>query len=192
MRINLLVAALIIGVLCNNNADAAISIRMYESGDDVVFSYSGSLALAEQPIIAPNFFNSRVIPAVSWISFETGSLWDRYLNGIVGPLSFGGGSSLRLADAGNTGDGLALIAGRDLYLPRGYVSETELSGSMTYRYTDFSDLEIDPGSGPYVWTVQDSAADTITLKVVPEPTSTLWLCGSGAMICLCPRRCRVG
>ena len=97
-----------------------------------------------------------------------------------GPSNFGTGGT---NDSGTpTGDvfGFALGSGSTggapaIVLPFNYVSNTNLSGSLTFNNTDFASLGID-NTQSYTWTL-DANGDTITMQFdgqdVPEPLTIL-------------------
>jgi MYXO-CTERM domain-containing protein len=89
----------------------------------------------------------------------------------MGPSSFGTGAD-GFADLGS-GDIFGIIFGADdLEVPRGYVSGDPLSGSSTYSGETFASLGMDLGSYTWSWGSGDTA-DSLTLNVVPEPSSAL-------------------
>ncbi len=52
---------------------------------------------------------------------------------------------------------------------------------MTFQGKTLAGLGIVPGT--YTWVLKNSAADTITLNAVPEPSS-LMLVGAGGVVCV--------
>ena len=188
MRISSLITAVVAATFFVSQAHGAITINMQESDGDVVFSYSGSLDIAGLTSGASGTGGNSIHPQVSGMVF--GGYLEIYFGVLLGPTEFGPGS-LTNANVGNAGDAFASIGGfNELGLPFGYVSGTEIGGTMTFQSTDFSTLGIDTNTGPYVWTLTNAAADTITLQVVPEPTSALFFCSTGALACLRRRRQR--
>ena len=89
---------------------------------------------------------------------------------INGPANFGTNTIRTQADLA-AGDLFGMFGGNLLVVQNGYVSETELAGSMTFLNTTMNDLQLD--SGTYVWTWGSGVnADSLTLRIVPEPGAT--------------------
>ena len=191
MRISLLLAAVVAATLFVKPARAAITINMQETGGDVVFFYSGSLDITG---LAPAFTNtstdSFIEPGIrAWVVFGGPARppLDQYSNALTGPREYGTGGNID-PDADSTGDVFGFSGDFNvLRLPANYISGTRLSGMMTFGSTDFNTLGIDTASAPYVWSIVGTG-DTITLQVIPEPTSALFLGCTGAMACLRRRR----
>jgi hypothetical protein len=186
MRISLFIAAVVAATLFVKPAQAVIIINMQETGGDLVVSYSGGLNVDDLVIANTGVSASFIAPNEAVVGFGGG--FDQYSSAVSGPDLYGT-SAFTTASISNDGDTF-VVGGQFnfLRLPENYVSGTEISGSMTFESTDFATLGIDTASAPYVWTLTNSAADTITLQVVPEPTSALFLCGTGALACLRRRR----
>lgn len=179
-------AFLVFAIFGVSKASAQITINMQETGGDVVFSYAGSLNITDLTVDDGSANPSHLIaPSSSRVLFG-GAAVDIY-DDLSGPLSYGVGTSTT-ASVTNTGDPFGMFLGTNFFVPDGYASGTAIAGSIVLDNTDFSTLGIDTSSAPYVWTVQNSAADTITLQVIPEPSSALLLAGLGAAFCMRRRR----
>ena len=178
-------------------AAAAIVMTATEIGGDVVFSYRGTLDLAGMTQGGQTGMNaSRVWASSSAVQFRT-----------AGPITnnnfqYGLAFSSR---PGNLGPGTVLYAattasgttatfgtlGTNLYLEKDKLASAWLntqSGSMTFQGQTLAGLGIAPGT--YTWVLSGTAADTITLNAVPEPSS-LALFGAGGLACAfvsCRRR----
>ncbi|MEM6260744.1 MAG: PEP-CTERM sorting domain-containing protein [Planctomycetota bacterium] len=59
-----------------------------------------------------------------------------------------------------------------------------MSGSTTFENNTIAGLGVDIGSDSYVWELGNTAGDTITLIVVPEPSSLAlgFICFSGLIV----------
>ena len=185
MRISLLIAAVVAATLFVKPAQADITINMQETDNDIVFSYSGSLNIDGLTIASSgNTSASFIAPNDAVVGF--GGDNDQYSSAVSGPDSYGT-SAFTSASILNDGDTF-VVGGKFnfLRLPENYVSGTGISGSMTFESTNFATLGIDTVSAPYVWTLTNSAADTITLKWSPNQPP---LCSSAAQVrwpaCVC-------
>lgn len=173
-RVMLGVAAIAVSLMGISRAQAAIIVTATQSGNNVVFSGGGTADLT-----GLNFANSPgttigVGPIVN--RFHVGAdtnmafNFDRYTI-LTTPGLFGTGN-FQGADLGS-GDRFG-VEGLSLYVPAGYESGTSLFGTATYENETFESLGITPGT--YVWTWGTGAnADSLTLNIVPEPTSLMVL-----------------
>lgn len=150
-----------------------------EERHDVVFSISGSLNTTALTFRALVGGIPGVAPRVGEIS--TGGNWDMY-EGVVGPTSFGTG--LNNFNAMAVGSPFTL-SGRlgQVYLPRGYLSDSPLSAELTVMNTSFVALGIDVNRSPFQWSVP--SGDMITLSIIPEPSAAVLLfLGIGSLFLL--------
>jgi hypothetical protein len=101
-------------------------------------------------------------------------------------LNFGTGGSAN--GTSGSGDLFGLIqGGQVLTVPDNYLSGDPLSSSTTYSGQTFASLGLDVGSFTWSWG-EDEKADSLTLNIVPEPSTAL-LVGLG-FIGLASRRRR--
>jgi hypothetical protein len=180
---------LAIGAL-TGTAQATITYTVHEQGGSVVFDYTGSIDLASA--------TSSSSLSISAGEFIGTSAYIRSLDGNVSiytttftsitPLGTGfvaggsvSGSSFGLeAKPGVNAD--------QIYLPSGYVSGSNISGSLTFSGQSFSSLGLTPGSTTWTWSNgvgSDSA--TFNIVAVPEPSTTLLL-GAAAAVAIIARR----
>jgi len=107
---------------------------------------------------------------------------NRYAQVLTGPTAFGTADLFAPGDinTGNIAGFLSAGAQSEVYLPRGYVSNTAISGATTWLGKDFSSFGLTAGQN-YTWTWGVGAsADSFNLQIVPEP-STFVLCALGAL-----------
>lgn len=150
-----------VGSLCNH-ASAAATIRVTESGGDVVISATGSLNTAGLTFSASSSSGQGVHPAASFLEVSSGTV-DLY-NSVSGPSSFGSGGFKFPSSGSGDRFGIRYGAG-SLVVPAGYVSGNPLSGTSTYTNSSFAQLGLAPGT--YTWTWGSGGnADSLTLKVV--------------------------
>ena len=180
-------------------AAAAIVMTATEIGGDVVFSYSGTLDLTGMTQGGQTGMNaSRVWASSSAVQFRTAGpiTNNNFQYGLAfssRPGNLGPGTTL--IDADTTSSDTTAVFGtlsNNLYLDNTLTASdwlnTTQSGSMTFQGQTLAGLGIAPGT--YTWVLSGTAADTITLNAVPEPSS-LALFGAGGLACAfvsCRRR----
>jgi len=160
-------ASALVGVLSAEKANAVITITATESGPDVIFSYSGSITdLDNFPTGGPSTFGGVLLPNLVFrigdgtLTFNVGP--------VTGPTSFGPGTTLFTANS-NSGSPFLLNFSSisTLGVPAGYTPGTFISGTSTYNNSTFASLGVTPGT--YVWTLGNTAQDTITLNIGATP-----------------------
>lgn len=166
--------------------NAGVIITMEESGSDVIATLSGSvdtwtgatLDATNQLVSASN----RLQPNGSFVFFAT---TDPNLGSSVSPVSyyevstyptsFGTGTS-GVSATTSTASTLLFVWGKstqNVYIAGGYVPTTPITGVLTWQNQTFQSLGVTEGS--YVWSWGNPSVsgqgDTITLNIVPEPSS---------------------
>ena len=173
-------------------ADAAIQVTVAESGNDVVFTASGSydttsLATGASAVYSSvGFVADATPPRLRMIETGGSSLLYGISQPVVAPpAKFSNFVGYAEADA-FSGDiiGVSSYFGSPcIVVPDGYVSGTSLSATMTYTNESLASLQMNRGD--YVWTWGSGGnADSFTLTVIPEPVST-FLAGLVALV-VCP------
>ena len=164
-------------------AKAALIFNIFEGPDRVTVLVSGNfnldatLGLSGTAITVGRVFN----PSSGGILLGAPVSSD-YYSVNIGWTPFGTGG---LTDGGGTGDRVSLFFTPAIGVPAGYMSGDPLSGVGSFEGS-FAIHGMTPGS--YVTTLDSGAAtDTVTVNVVPEPTSVL-LSALGAMALLARRR----
>ncbi len=172
-------------------ANAAMSIYVYESGSNVIAVSSGSVNLT-----GLNFLGSANDAGVSWGSFGLGSklvvgpagVGSTYVyDGSTGP-AFLGASSANWADSGS-GKTFGFMGSGYVVVDRSYVSGSPMSSTSTWNSKTIAGLGLTPGT--YTWTWGSGAnADSATLNIgaVPEPTSMLLSMVAGGMMLIRRKR----
>ena len=167
-------------------ANSAILITGFESGPNVVFVASGSIntaslqSLAEPPptgYTSTYFSPSTATIILGGLGTVSGEIY-LVAAPITGPSSFGTGGLSYSSSLTGDSFGLDFITlpalGTLMWLPLGYVSDTPLSGTMTFENQSFATLGITEGSYTWSWSSGQNV-DSQTLNVIPEPSSALFL-----------------
>jgi hypothetical protein len=161
----LLASFLIASATIATPVHALVNIIGTETGGNVEFSYSGSLNTGG---LTSGFTASQSVVRGSdaFLFFASGFVV-AYNSAISGPLSFGTGLATFTANS-RSGDFFGIVGNNSsLYLPIGYVSNTNISGLMTFDSATFASLGITPGT--YTYTLTNAAADTINLNIGVTP-----------------------
>jgi hypothetical protein len=169
-------------------AHADFDITALQLGPDLVFSYSGSVDLTGAPLpsgAGSSAFINPGAPALSFTSYAAGAV-DTYLLPSPPPAFPVFGTLGAHFPTSNTG-GILRLSGastpHELSLPDGYVSNSLISGSMTFSGSSFTSLGLTPGS--YVWdlTFTGGPSQKATITIVPEPSTfaLLGLAGLGLL-----------
>lgn len=155
----------------NSPARADVSIYAYESGGQVIFSYTGRL---NTPSLGSNYtwyLRGSVYPAGREIGFGSSSnspndsvryYWNTVLSS---PSSLGTG--LPAVPTTFTGAYFS-ITPYEVVVPVGYNGSTILSGSMNFAGETFQTLGINTTGGPYVWNLDNG--ERVTLSFGSPPT----------------------
>ncbi|HEY7873033.1 MAG TPA: hypothetical protein VIC31_09980 [Rudaea sp.] len=173
-----------------NQALAAITVTVQESGTNLVVSSSGTLNSGVCTSITPGFvssFNGIIPSSQPVLAFGTvGSTQDQCAGTTIAPTTgFGTGGSLSAAT--NTGISYYFQPGIGFWGPTGWSSATAMTASMTFANASFASAGITPGT--YVYTFSNGATtDTLTINVTlpppPAPTPTLSAWGSMVLLAL--------
>ncbi|MEM9347610.1 MAG: hypothetical protein AAGB26_13430 [Planctomycetota bacterium] len=155
--------------------DASVIYTLEEVGSDVVLSYTGKINDADGLLFsADNASASGYISPTSGFAagFELGSVtnYDGSFNGPDAIGSFNGFTD----GSTHSGDYFGFDFGRfgdALLIESSYVFGQTMSGSTTFENNTIAGLGVDVGSGSYVWELGNTAGDTITLNIIPEPSS---------------------
>lgn len=144
-------------------ATGNFNITVTQSGPNVVWSGSGSFNLtaltsAGTTTIGGGYQASQAVWAVGPIVTV-----DTYSGSITYPASFGNGGTGVTSNTGSTYGILPGGSGRLLYVPSGYTSNTNISGTSTYANTTISGMGLSGGTYTWSW---GSGANTSTIVMV--------------------------
>ncbi len=144
-----------------------------ENGNNVVFYFEGSIDTTGFPTAEPVSLNGFVSPQSGGFSFgSVGSSSFSEFSGVIpnGSTRTFGTGGYNVANS-TTGDILAASTVDDLLLPAGYVSGTEISGSMTYNATDLATMGVDTTPDSYDTTVGDNTIHMFSKPLVLPPAN---------------------
>jgi hypothetical protein len=162
------------------SAQAALLITVTQTDGNVVVSDTGTVDTTQLSFLGSGSTTSPMVAGfeATVIVGPTGySKVDAY-SGIVGPTSFGSGSSGHGLNPlnGDFGSGdLVAVVGffNEIFLPVGYVSGTALSSTDTYVGKTLSDLELTLGTYSYTWGSGEHA-DSLTVQIAAVPEPSIW------------------
>ena len=153
------------------HSHAAVIINVQEVGNDVVATASGSIDLAALTFnVTLNPSNSAELSSfggsLNLTSLRTGGV-DRYTG--ASPIPFG--PLIFTASTSSIGDAFGLSSAF-IFVPSGYVSGEEISGSITFNNESIASLSVPPDTYVSNWG-SGASADSLTINVIPEPSSAL-------------------
>ena len=136
------------------------NVTITQVGNDVVWSGSGSFNLTALTSDGPGSIGGGYQSGQAiWAIGENSSV-DTYSGTITYPASFG---TSNVAVTSNTGSTFGILpggSGRLLYVPSGYVSNTNISGTSTYANKTIAEAGLTPGTYTWSW---GSGANASTL-----------------------------
>ena len=129
----------------------AFNVTITEVGPDVVWSGSGSFNLtaltsAGSNTIGAGFQASQAIWAIGPVAPI-----DQYSGTFSYPTTFGGSGIGVTSSTGSTFGILPGGSGRLLYVPSGYTSNTNISGTSTYANNTIAGMGLTPGTYTWSW-----------------------------------------
>lgn len=139
------------------------NVTVTQVGNDVVWSGSGSFNLAAltsagDTIVAAGYSSELAIWAIG-----PNTSVDTYSGTITYPFIFGTSSVGVTSTSGSTFGILPGGSGRLLYVPSGYVSNTNISGTATYANKTIAEAGLTPGTYTWSW---GSGANASSLVMV--------------------------
>jgi len=173
---------------------AAVTIHMQEVGSNVVATLSGAInSLPGAPTQSGGVGAfSGVTPSGGTMSFGFSKLSGvqvvqmNYYNATTYPSNFGTRTSLLQANSSTASATMMFrnLSSNNIIIDQNYVLGTAVTGTLTWNNQTFSSMGVATGS--YVW---GWSTDSITLNVVPEPSSlSLVALGLGGLIAWNRRR----
>jgi hypothetical protein len=171
MKLRVLMFAVAFGLAGRSEAGAipGATLDIIQDGDNVVSTVSGAIDLAGLTFAFPAIGGTPEIhPSNAYALVGFGN-FDVY-SGISGPKSLG--SDVVTFSSSSAGDPFAVegIVGY-LWLQRGYISGTALSGSATYNDATLASLGLAPGTYLYTWSPSPGEDGSLTVQIgttVPE------------------------
>ncbi|MGC4032212.1 MAG: PEP-CTERM sorting domain-containing protein [Tepidisphaeraceae bacterium] len=181
--------AAIVGIMTGtyaSSAPAAMIMNVYEAGNNVVVTASGTVNTAGLNYFIDNYAGIPVIePSGLWV----GNGWCSIYTGFSGPGSIGSGNGVFANSYSGDLFAVTLFNGR-LFVPQGYVSGTPLSGTSTANNATLAQFGFVNGTYVYTWGTGPTA-DSLTINVgIPEPASLSLLSAAGFALLRRQRRRR--
>jgi len=179
---------------------AAITIHMAEVGSDVVATLSGAInSLPGAPTGSGGLGSYNGLrpsgPTMSFAFTQVPGVFPvvqvNYYTATAYPSNLGSSSTTLLQANSSTASTTMMfrnLTSSNIMIDQSYVLGTAVTGSLTWNNKTFSSLGVATGS--YVW---GWSSDSITLNVVPEPSSlSLLVVGLGGLIALRRARRKAG
>jgi hypothetical protein len=190
-----LLTALTAATMFSSTASANIKLVIAKVGSDVIASYSGSLDTTgmgfgnvstatsdRMSSSAPRFYALGAEDQMASVVFFGDQTW------LVAPTAFGTGDNFEATTADIPSGNTFFFEPGAIRLAQSYVSESPLSGSLTFENTSLADMGINPGIG--IMTATFGSGDTLTVDAVPEPSTYAALLGLMALTFAAARRRR--
>ena len=134
-----------------SGASGNFNVTISQVGNDVVWNGSGSFNLAALTSAGPSNMSGGYSSAAGVWAIGPNASVDTYSGTISNPGAFGTSSIGVTSNAGSTFGILPGGSGRLLYVPSGYVSNTNISGSSTYANTTIAGAGLSPGTYTWSW-----------------------------------------
>lgn len=165
-----------------SHSHGAIVIAVTESGNDVIVTAGGSANIDSLTLLstgAQNAYFNGGSGIASVGPTGTASFPVERFSGLIGPTSFGTGTSM-IATSG-TGDRFGVNGSTGLLtVPNSYLSGDSLSATSVYESTTVANLGL--ASGTYFWSWGiGKTADSLELTIVPEPSNLALFGGVAAL-----------
>jgi hypothetical protein len=159
--------------LCVLPIHADVVVDIYQSGSNVVATYSGTIDLTGLTADGTDGITAPFIDAAQATEvFGPAVAGQAVYLGITGPTDFGDGAETEasLSTGGTFGFG---GLDQDLLLPAGYVSGSFISGTDTWDDTTLAALGLTTGTYDYTWGTGVDGSITLNIGTapVPEPSS---------------------
>ena len=127
------------------------NVTISQVGNDVVWSGSGSFNLTALTSDGPGSIGGGYNSGLAVWAIGPDTSVDTYSGTITYPASFG---TSNVAVTSNTGSTFGILpggSGRLLYVPSGYVSNTNISGTSTYANKTIASAGLTPGTYTWSW-----------------------------------------
>ena len=144
-------------------ATGDFNVTISQVGNDVVWSGSGSFNLTALTSAGANGTSAGYESDQAIWAIGPGAPVDTYIGTITYPLTFGTNAVPVTSASGSTFGILPGGSGRLLYVPSGYVSNTNISGTATYINTTIASAGLTPGTYTWSW---GSGANASSLVMV--------------------------
>ena len=135
----------------SSGASGDFNVTITQVGPDVVWNGSGSFNLTELTSAGPSGVGAGFQASQAIWAIGPNVPVDTYSGTITYPITFGIGGVGVTSTSGSTFGILPGGSGRLLYVPSGYVSNTNISGTSTYANTTIAGAGLTPGTYTWSW-----------------------------------------
>jgi hypothetical protein len=143
-----------------SGASGNFNVTISQVGPDVVWNGSGSFNLDALTSAGASTIGGGYNSGTAVWAIGPNVAVDTYSGTITYPASFGTSAIAVISNSGSTFGILPGGSGRLLYVPSGYVSNTNISGSSTYTNVTIAEAGLTPGVYTWSW---GSGGNTSTL-----------------------------
>jgi hypothetical protein len=164
-------------------ARAEVIDYIYQSGSNVMASYSGTLDTTDLTTPGAAGGGSYIVASNASQIFSSSTSY--LYTGISGPSSWGTGGSFTASSS--TGSNFGIAFGDELEAPQFYTSGTAISGSEVFDSETLAAMGLTTGTYTYTWgNGQD--ADSVVVEIgtappaVPEPASASLILLAGVVL----------
>ena len=145
----------------SSGASGNFNVTISQVGSDVVWSGSGSFNLAALTSAGPSGTVGGYNSGQAIWAIGPNTSVDTYSGTITYPFIFGTSSVGVTSNTGSTFGILPGGSGRLLYVPSGYVSNTNISGTSTYANTTIAGAGLTPGTYTWSWGTGGNASTVV-------------------------------
>lgn len=158
-------------------AKGAITINVSEVDGDVVAEASGSADIDGLERLTMDTASASIAADSASIALGSGG-YEGYPMDNTGPAAFGSGNFISANSS--SGEFIGVSQSLIVLVPSGYSSGDPISSTATWENTTVADLGADTGTYEWTWGSGPNA-DSLTLAIVPEPSTHAAWAGIFAM-----------
>jgi hypothetical protein len=158
-----------------NEPTTEFTVMIYESDSNVVMSGSGTLDLSGLTLVTsgagPSMGGGLGVSTATFLCGANGQYYDTYSGFTTTPSNFGSGFGF--PPTSTSGDIFGVVTQGAppyfLYVPSGYTTGTQITGSQTFTGETFSSLGLVEGTYTYTWL---GGSIDVVIGTAPETTTT--------------------
>jgi hypothetical protein len=194
MRFSLVIILVAAATSFVQPANASVTVLWSDVGGDVIASYSGTLDLSNY-----DFTGGFGIDRTGVLIGGSGGTENLFRGNVATDDTYYGAGDFAFVDSGLTANLEGTFSGTEqafgfdasltsdtfLFVEEGYLSGSQIDGEALFAGTSVAGIF---GTDTFNTVVFDDGVNVVTFTTVPEPSTALFLCSSGALACLRRRR----